>query len=399
MSTGVEKELTAAFESASEFVRPHPELAGRARAGARKRRRRTIAGAAAASAAVIAIAATTYAAAGHHQGPATVQHRPGDTRRILATVDYQVTQLAISGQYLYVLAGQNSMLTAYDRATGKLVRQLNLPSPPSALAVGPGGLVWLAFYPSNQGGPTAVWLLSPDLRLHSAYAGIVATTILPDTRTSAWVPDQYGVVRVLLPAPGQPGRASQRLEPGSSLGPSQNTAPGAWVGLLAGRIVVQVTNGYGYDSHLVIAGLPGRTFGGSRRRHQVGAVTSTGNSLWAELFAIKDNYAAQSGPLVRLDSRLRATTPTSIQASAVLAKTANVWSSGDTVWAATSARGHALVCFSAAGSHAGPVITVQATGSVAALAATASTAYVTTVQGGGDGPSVVTSYPVPRPCR
>jgi hypothetical protein len=165
-------------------------------------------------------------------------------------------------------------------------------------------------------------------------------------------------------------------------------------------VVAQVTNGYGLDSHLVIAGQPDRAFGGGRSRQprQVGAVARAGDSLWVELFAVKNNYAAQSGPLVRLDAQLRPTTPPSIQHSTVLARTENVWSTGDAVWVATAARDHALVCFRS-GATPGPVITVQASGPVAALAATRDTVYVTTTaQHSYDG-SIITSHPVPTACR
>lgn len=197
-----------------------------------------------------------------------------------------------------------------------------------------------------------------------------------------------------MPPPGQRGRTRQHLEAGTGLGPPLNTAPGVWAGLLDDRVVVQVTNGYGLDSHLVIAGRLSRTFGGAQR-HQVGAVTSTGSSLWVQLFAVKDNNAAASGPLVRLDGQLRETTPTFVQDSSVLSRSESVWSSDDTVWVSTAARGHSLVCFNA-GRQAGPVTTVPVSGHVAVLAMSGATVYVGTES---HGTTTITDYPVPAACR
>jgi hypothetical protein len=394
VSTGVEQELKAAFETASEFVRPHPELAERVRAGARTLRRRTLAGAAAATAAAIGIAVTTFAVAGH-QHTAAASQRHGGSQRILATVDYPVTQLAVSGQYLYILAGQNSLLTAYDRATGKLIRRLNIPSGRSALAIGPGGLVWLAFYPP-PGGPTAIWLLTPDLRLHSADAGIEASTILPTARTTAWIPGQHGLVRVHMPAPGQSGRASQHVQPGSSLGAA--TEPGVWSGQLDGRVAVYVTDGSVADSYLVLAGSPSLRFGGSSRT-QISAMASTGSSLWVTTYTRIGDEASAQGPLVRLNGGLGRSTPASMQSSPVLARSESVWSAGDTVWVATGVAGHSLVCFRAS-TRPGPVTTLPVTGEVIALAATADTVYVNALQPPGSyAPSHITGYPIPAACR
>jgi hypothetical protein len=395
VSTGVDQELKAAFEMASELVRPHPELAERVRAGARRRRRRTLAGAAATTAAVMGIAVTTFAVAGHPQHTAAASQRHRGADRILATVDYPVTQLAVSSQYLYILAGQNSLLTAYDRATGKLIRRLNIPSGRSALAIGPGGLVWLAFYP-QPGGQTAIWLLSPDLRLHSADAGVKASTILPTAPTTAWIPDQHGLIRVHIPAPGQSGQASQHVQPGSSLGAA--TEPGGWSGQLDGRVVVYVTDRSVADGRLVLAGSPSLRFGGSSRT-QISAMTTTGGSLWVTTYTRSGDEASVDGPLVRLNGRLGVTTPASVQSNPVLARSESVWSAGDTVWVATGVPAHSLVCFTA-GTRLGPVTTLPVVGEVVALAATADTVYVNALQPPGSyAPSPITGYPIPAACR
>ena len=397
MSTGFDRELKAVFETASEFVQPHPRLADRARAGARRRRRWTLAATVAASAVALAIAGTTYAAVAHHQDHAASPQRRGGRPQILATVDYQVTQLAVSGRYLYVLAAQNSLLTVFDRSSGRLIRRVTLPSEASALAVGPGGLVWVAFSPDRSSGPTGVWLLTPDLRQYSAAPGVQATTILPVGRTAAWVPDRSGLLLVQVPVPGQAGRVSQHLEPGSTFGANQSVTPGGWSALLGGRVAALVTGRNGNDGHLAIAGSPSLRFGGTSPT-QISAITSTGNALWVTTYALRSGETSLQGPLVRLNTRLALTTPASVRSSAVLARSESVWSAGDTIWVASGVRGHSLVCFSASG-RIGPVTTIPVSGEVVALAATARTVYVNAEQPPGSyAPSPITTYPIPAAC-
>ncbi|HTZ93932.1 MAG TPA: hypothetical protein VMB74_16180 [Streptosporangiaceae bacterium] len=402
MSTGVEHELAAAFESASEFVHPHPELAQRARAGARSRRRRAIAAAAAVCAAVMLIAGTTYAAAGRHHAAMTVQQRQQGSRRI---VIHHAAVVGVSGKYLYALVGPNLLLTAYDRTSGKMIRRVTLPPPgPSRLAVGPGGLVWVSFDDSFASHTEpALWLLSPDLRLHSALTGFQATSVLPVTRTSAWIAEPYlphlGLLRVHMPLPGQSGTASAVSEPDTSLGRNVSlmTAPGGWSVKLGGRIVVilddSASGGY---NQLVLAGSPNVRFGGPQTR--ISAMTTAGNALWATTDAGDHGEAYYQGPLVRLSARLRPSTPGAVRASPILARSEDVWSDGHTIWVATGARGHSLVCFTA-GSRIGPLTTLPVSGEVNSLAATATTVYVTAGPPGAYTPPVIVSYPVPASCR
>jgi hypothetical protein len=387
----LDDELRAAFESASDFIEAPRGLADDARETRRARRRRQL-DAIAAAALVLAVTGAVYAISGHYRST-PVPEPPGP--RVLVKVGYPVSQAAVGGGYLYLASNQSSLVAAYDRRTGKLVRRVSVPGSPTWLAVARGGLVWVGVVGDSS--PNAVLLLSPDLARRATVRSVGPSPLVPTSRQVALTPSQYGMLEVRMPAPGRPGLASLRQEPDSTLGPGLNTAAGTWAGLLDGQVAVQVTNGYGYDSHLVIAGEPGKTFGGDLQ-HQVGAVTSTGKSLWVQLFAIRNSYAASSGPLVRIDGQLQATTPKFVQNSVVLAKTEDVWSTGDTIWAATGVRGHSLVCF-ASGSNAGPVITVLPLGSVASVVGSTSTVYVTTVQGDSAGPSVVTSYPVPAGCR
>ncbi len=398
MTTGLGQELKAAFETASEFVQPPPALADRVRARVRRRRRRALAGTAVASAMVLAIAGTSYAAISQHRGTPAVTRHPGRSPQNLATVDYQVTQLAVGGRYLYVLAGLNSLLTAYDRDTGKLVRRVTVPSPASALAVGPGGLVWVGFSPDQGSGATGIWLLTPDLKRHSSDPGILAPAILPAGRASALVPVKDGLLRVHIPAPGQPGRATRQLEPGSSLGSNPYTPPGASSVQLGSRVAVLVATGRRNGSHIVLAGSPGLRFGGTPATH-ISAMTSTGNDLWVTTYAQHGGEASLDGPLVRLNTRLSPTTPASVRSSPALAGSESVWSGGGTVWVATGVLGHSLVCLTAGGAI-GPITTMPVTGEVVALAATASRVYVNVLQPPGSyAPSPITSYPIPAACR
>jgi len=391
MSAKLDDELRAAFEVASEFIKPPGGLADKACRARRPwwhRQRDAIA----ACAVVLATAGAAYALSGHYSSK-PVPEPPGP--RVVVKTRYPVSEAAVSGQYVYLASSQRSLVAAYNRATGKMVRRVRVHGSPTWLAVGPGRLVWVGIVGDRS--PNMILLLSPDLGRRATAGSPGSGPLVPTSRQTALTAAPYGVLNVRMPAPGQSGLASVRQESDSQLGAGLTTAPGNWVGLLDGRVAVQVTNGYGYGSHLVIAGEPGVTFGGDPQQ-QVGAVAKAGDSLWAQTFAITNSRVALWGPLVRLDGQLRATTPVFIQRNPVLARSENVWSAGSAVWVSTGAPGHALVCF-AARSGAGPVITVLAGGRVAAVAATSGTAYVTTVTGVSRGRSVVTSYPIPAACR
>ena len=397
MSTGFDQELKAAFETASDFVMAPAALADRVRAGARRRRRRALAVTAAASAVLLAIAGTAYAAVSQDRG-ATAVTAAGRSPKTLATVAYPVTQLAVGGRYLYVLGGEDALLTAYDRDTGKLVRRVTLPSVASALAVGPGGLVWVSYSPDQGSGPAGIWLMTPDLRRRSADPGVVAPAIVVTGRTSARVPGQGGLLRVHIPAPGEPGRASQQLEPGTSLGPDARAPSGIPAEQLGGREAVLVTTGSATDGHVVIAGSPALRYGGTPDT-RIADMTSTGNALWVTIYALRDGNWVVDGPLVRLNSRLSRAMPAAVQSSPLLARTESVWSAGDTVWVTTDAPGHSLTCFTAGG-RTGLVTTLPVTGRVVALAASGPTVYVNALQPPYTwNTTSITSYPIPAACR
>jgi hypothetical protein len=395
MTDLLDRELKAAFETATEYVEPPAGLAESARRGARKRRQRTLVAAAAVATAVILTASGATFLARHHVPAATNSGKPV---RIVLPAGSVVSQLATGGRYLYVVDNQNDILSAYDARSGRLVRSITVPDTPSALAIGPGGYVWLSFTPSQSAGPNGIWLLSPDLRAHSALLGESAGAIIPLSANTAWMPDQYSLFGVSMPTPGASGTARMYRPIAHSQMPP-NTAPGQWAGILGQRVVVRVTNGYGFDSRLVVAGRPHITYGGEAS-DQVGFVAQSGDSLWVATYAVHGQNATPYGPLVRVDKALLPTTPAAILASRILAKTKDVWTSGGTVWAATAARGHSLVCFTA-GSQLGPIVTLPVKGQVSAVAATGDTVFVgptpyTYLNGHATG---VISYRIPPACR
>lgn len=399
MSTGIDSELRAALHAASDFVQSPPGLADKVRGAARKRRRRLAATIAGTTAIFFVGAVGSYLAAEHRpQAAAPTSGRTwhaiylplGCRQAVHNEVGcYNVQELAVSGRYLYLLAmsdGGLSSLRAYDRTTGHLLGAVPLPDNSTAITVGPAGFVWLT-------GSTTTWLLSPDLRLRSSYA-LLAGPLVPISRTTAFVVTQYGLVTLHMPTPGHSGAAYQQPDRGATVGPS--SAPGAWAGLLDGHVVAQVTDGYGYDIHLVMAGRPRTRFGGSLKA-EIGAVTSTGSSLWAQTLVITNGYAASWGPLIRLDNQLHLTTPSSVRDSAVLARTEVVWSYGNTIWVITGAPGHSLVCFTA-GRSIGPLTTLRVAGVPNVLAATRDTVYVS-IQPGPWKRGPVIAYSVPAACR
>jgi hypothetical protein len=418
MTAGMDTALRAVFEAATEFIEPPAGLASRIRMKARKRRRRTLVAALAACAVLVSATGVAYVAAGGRQAPTAGTGNPDRPTWNSFSIDYQVSQLAVSGRYLYVMSGQADSsqigtLALYDRTSGRLVRTASQPATAVAFALGPGGLIWLEYMGSGAHARTGIWLLSPDLLRHSALAGGLGKVIVPASQTTAWIPGQRGLYRVSLPAPGRTGRSTEVLQPGTGVGVPQNTAPGSWAGLFDSHVVVQVTDGGGLNSHLVIAGQPAVTFGGSPQT-QILSAASTGSSLWVSTFAIRNGDASLQGPLVRLNAHLQPTTPAWVTANPALARSEGVWSDGSTVWVATGVKGHPLVCFTA-GSQSGPVTAVPLDldhgdvaaqrergaggGEVTAVAATTDRVYVTAERVPGSPPDTVTSYPVPAACR
>lgn len=393
MSSQIENELRTAFEAASDFVQPRPGLAERVRRGSRRHTHRMMAGFAAAAACALVAAGGAFAAV-HHQSPTLVGGTERSSR-VLITLPRGDTALAIvaSGAYLYTVAGPPTgpfTLAAYNRLTGKLIRQITFRSGEGAVpTIGPGGSVWLTVWPEIDYRRSRIWLLSPDLRLRSVGPVVPSSDILPVTRTTAVVPVAQGLLELHMPAPGTAGHATEHLEPGTSLGAGVKTTGGLVVSV-GGRVVVELTsNSNPNQYYFVVAGHPGTR--GDSWSVPVSAAAADG-SLWSMTGPLLH------GSLVRLNAELKPTTPSFAKTNPALKNITGVWSYGDTVWVSRNSGTNSLACFSA--SSAGPVVTLPVTGHVVFMAAAARTVYVITAKTATSLPGrTVTSYPVPAACR
>ncbi len=400
MSRDLEADLRAAFDAASESVNPRPDLADLVRQSARRR------GAAAAASAFAAIAigvAAVYLTSGSWTSqrqaprPTAGRHLPAPrlvprTKITLATGE-EVAALAAGGQYLYLATDYSGnppyALSAYDRVTGRLIRRVSVPAEPAALHVGPGGSVWLTFYADQAGGPSGTWLLSADLSRRSA-SQLGSTDVLPtspDTAELAW---QRALVRLTMPPPGTLGRVAGHADPAEKL--DGRLAVDTLTGV-AGRIAALVTNGYGFHGHVVIAGQPGLTFAGGPDQ-QARSFAAEANGLWVTTGRNDSNV----GPLVRLSPALRVITPRDVRANPILRRSEQVWSQAHTVWVATAAPHHALICFTYRDGM-GPITTIPLHGRPIGLAAAGGTVYVTLSTDVVGITSDVLGYAIPSACR
>ncbi len=396
MSTDIEAALRAAFEEAGQDVTPRPDLADRVRAATRRRRRR-IAVACSLAAAVV-VSGSAYAAValgpGQHRPPRPASHHSGPRVLVRIPAGAGVDALAVAGRYLYAAtdyAGNPPYaLSAYDRETGALAGRVRIPAMPAALHTGPGGSVWLAFYPDQNSGPSATWLLTTDLSRHSSYPGALFD-LLPTGPDTALLASQYRLTELRMPPPGTTGRAFARPDPSGAI-----DGRFAVVGLTAigGHVAARVIDGAGRFSHLVIAGQPKARYGGGNSS-LVGSVTAEGHGIWA---ATSSGGNENAGPLVRLSPRLRVITPRAVGANPIFRRSEQVWSHGSTVWVASAAPGHQLVCFSFRNAM-GPVSTIRVHGQPAALAAAGGTIYVSFASGVAGATSDIRAYPVPAVCR
>ena len=397
MSTELEAALRAAFEEAGQDVAPRPDLADRVRAATRRRRRR-IAVACSLAAAVVASAGAYAAVAlgpGQHRPPVTpAGHHHGPRILVRVPAGAGVQALAIAGRNLYVTtdyAGNPPYaLSAYDRVTGTLIGRVRVPAMPAALHTGPGGSVWLSFYPDQNDGPSATWLLNADLSRHSTYGG-AQFDLLPTGPRKALLATQYGLTELRMPPPGTARRAVARADPSEKI-----DGRFAVVGLTAigGRVAARVTDGAGRYSHLVIAGRPQVRYGGGTST-LVDDTTAEDGGIWA---TTSSDVGPDYGPLVRLGPSLQVITPRAVSANPILSRSEQVWSHGSTVWVATAAARHRLVCFSYRG-RAGPLATMRVPGQPAVLAAAGDTVYVSFSTGVADATSDIRAYPVPAGCR
>ena len=403
MSTGIESELRAAFDEASGTVAPRANLAELVRTATRRRRRRLAVSAVTAGALILA--GTGYAAATLHRGGHRPSSRPAHQHRgprlarpvriVTLPAGADVQAMAAAGRYLYVTtdhAGEPPYaLAAYRLTTGRLVRRVSVPAEPSALRTGPGGSVWLEFYADQASGPSGTWLLNADLHLRSGYsAGL--PDILPTGARSALLPTQYGLTALVLPPPGVPGQPVASADPEGKVDGRFAITRLAAVG---GTVVAQVTNGYGFHSHLVIAGRPKVSYGGGAD-DQVGFVTAEAGGFWMTL---SSDASPSIGRLVRLDPGLHVVTPAAVRASPALRRAEQVWSAGSTVWVASATARHSLVCFGYRGGVLGQVDTIRVAGEPVALAAAGRVVYVSVAAGDSLVTSSIRAYAVPRACR
>ena len=403
MSPGIETELRDALAYASESIVPCPDLADRVRR-ANRRRRHALTGAIAVGLAA-AVAGSLIAVYGVAQGPHSPaanhhDHRHGGMHIVVGY--YSPDIMAASGRWIYVAAGggyPGEILRAYDRATGQLVRSIGIPAFPNTLQVGPGGLVWLAFYPDSNGGGTGVWLLSPDLKLRSRlnlaarrYHGAAPHDVLPTGEHTAIVDTDYGLARLRLPPPGQPGSADLHWLPRVPGGGRIQGVPVELAGF-AGRVAVKFGNDTGQEL-ISLAGSPAREFfPGST--HSFGPLAGSSEGLWTTLFG---DGGRRSLGLIRLDKRLRLSTPRSISGNPVFKHADRVITLGSAEWVILSRPVGSLACFTDRGGRIGPVATLHLrpnparnTG-VNSIAAVGNSLYVL-------GQIGVASYPIPAACR
>jgi hypothetical protein len=400
--TDFETELTHAFAEASDFIEAPGGLASRVRRAARRRRRMTLA-ALTACAVLLAAAGLRYAATGDQN--AVQDNAPP---RLFLSLRASVSQLVAGPRMLYLVTNPPNSgptekpirLQAYDLASGKLVSQLRLTAAPSSLVVGKGGMVWLAFPGQSGAGrdkPARIWLLNADLTdLSQTSALSYGDNILPTGRTTALTVTPSGVDQITMPAPGQAGQA--RITAVSHTGLGSGATGVDWAGWLDGKVAAErsVSQGSntGYDD-LAIAGEPSVRFGGAT--HVVHSVASDGRSLWVVSPRPSDLTCGGCGaagfPLIRLDSRLRVTTPEFVQTEVNGAQ--QVWSDSETVWVSSYMPPFTLTCFAAA-SQDGPVTTIRLRDAPVGLTSVRDTVYVSTWT---PNRGRVISYPVPTACR
>lgn len=302
-----------------------------------------------------------------------------------------VDALAVGGSMLYVATDDYpaDALSAFSRATGQLVRRVGVPAAPGVLRVGPGGLVWLTFYPGQNGAVGGLWLLSPDLGQRSALslrAGSVGQSDVYPVGPSAALVAANGLMDVHMPVPGHFGQwAVHRV---SAL-PTDHGYDGAVeFARLAGRIAVLQNNNTGHY-RIVLAGL-GRPAFESGSGVSINSMASDGTSLWITTGPL--GAAPMSTAVIRLNDRLQVVTPRSISNNPALAFPEMVWATGNTVVVSTSVASKPLVCFRFQNGQAGPVTGIPARLPPGELAVAGDTVYA------ADAGEVV-RYRLPAPCR
>jgi hypothetical protein len=416
VSSDIETELRDALAYASEPVIPRADLADAVRRASCRRRHALTATVATGLAVVLACSLIVVYLIGHTQRwPAPNHH--GSRRQGMHFVVgyYEPDVMTAHGKWIYVAAGggyPGEVLLAYDRATGRLVRSISIPGLPNVLKVGRGGLVWLVFYPDSSGGGNGVWLLSPDLTLRSGvnlnarrYRAVTPHDLLPTGEDTAIVATGRGLATLHLPLPGEPGSAVLRwLPPVRGI----HRVRGATVGLaaFAGRVAVELDNDVGQGlislagspsaeflpPGMNSAGLPpGRYVRGADR---LGVIAGSSGGLWTTLFTDK----GRSLGLIRLDTELMPSTPSSIRDNPAFKRAQEVVTLGSVEWVMLSRPKVPLACFTDRGGQVGPVATLHLrpeparNAGVSSIATVGDTLYVLGKVG-------VASYPIPVACR
>jgi hypothetical protein len=341
-------------------------------------------------AAVAVLAGVVVAHGGPHHASSSSRSAPHPAWAINTL--YGVDALAVGGSMLYVATEDYpaDALSAFSRATGRLVRRVGVPAAPGVVRVGPGGLVWLTFYPGQNGGAGGLWLLSPDLGQRSALslrAGSAGQSDVYPVGPSAAVVAANGLMDVHLPVPGHFGQwAVHRV---SALPTDHGYDGAAGFARLAGRIAVLQNNNTGHY-RIVLAGLGRRPAFDSGSGVSINSMASDGTSLWITTGPL--GAAPMSTAVIRLNDRLQVVTPRSISNNPALAFPERVWATGNTVVVSTSVASKPLVCFRFQNGQAGPVTGIPARLPPGELAVAGDTIYA------ADAGEVV-RYRLPAPCR
>jgi hypothetical protein len=260
---------------------------------------------------------------------------------------------------------------------------------PGVVRVGPGGLVWLTFYPGQNGGAGGLWLLSPDLGQRSALslrAGSAGQSDVYPVGPSAALVAANGLMDVHIPAPGHFGQGAVHRV--SALPTDHGYDGAAGFARLAGRIAVLQNSNTGHY-RIVLAGL-GRPAFESGSGVSINSMASDGTSLWITTGPL--GAAPMSTAVIRLNDRLQVVTPRSISNNPALAFPEMVWATGNTVVVSTSVASKPLVCFRFQNGQAGPVTGIPARLPPGQLAVAGDTVYA------ADAGEVV-RYRLPAPCR
>jgi hypothetical protein len=292
---------------------------------------------------------------------------------------------------LYVAAGDypGATLRAYSRATGKLISQVRVPATPRALRVGPGGSVWLTFYPDQNGGGTGLWLLSPDLHQRSESGARIArdiglADILPAGPVDALVAAN-GLADLHMPVPGSRGTAT--LRPVAAIRAEHGYGGAVELARLGGRVALLQEDAR-QDLRVVVAGARGPVFDPGRGV-TINSMAGDGDGLW--ITTGPQPAGPVTGAVILLNDQLRDVTPPSVRASPALAFPDQVQATGESVVVTTQSLSQPLACFRFH-DGAGPVTSIAVRLPPGLIAVAGDTIYAADASG-------VTAYQLPAACR